>query len=330
MSKKSQKIKFSRCPDNPIIPRKTGTWRENYTGGVSLVKKNDIYFFYCRGAYGNPFHDCMGVFTISRDSFNGIDWDDFSDNPIIDIGASGSFDDTHILDPAAIVSDKKVYLYYRAQGHDLNGREISTIGLAISEDGFNFRKHPQPVLGSFHYQVGGPSIIQKGARFYLFVGRIVASDPAKTWDKSSRIVIDLAISDDLIHFTPYELNPVISWGEAGSFDSYSVTTPQVFEEDNRYFMTYCGSDDELDGPHHVGLAISDDLLHWSKYKDNPIFSHGKKGTWDSDYLWAAHIAKIHDIYYMWYAGASKEDRWGKGGDQVGLATLQMNHVIIVE
>ena len=54
----------------------------------------------------------------------------------------------HTFNPAAVVHEDKVYLFYRAEDDSGQGigRHTSRLGLAVSEDGVHFRRHPEPVL----------------------------------------------------------------------------------------------------------------------------------------------------------------------------------------
>ena len=61
-------------------------------------------------------------------------------------GTSGRFAD--VFNPAAIVRNDTVFLFFRAEDNPkahLGGR-TSRIGLAWSTDGINFQRYPQPVL----------------------------------------------------------------------------------------------------------------------------------------------------------------------------------------
>ncbi|MBL0109656.1 MAG: hypothetical protein IPP42_01820 [Saprospiraceae bacterium] len=53
-----------------------------------------------------------------------------------------------VFNPAAIVKDHQVYILYRCEDNPdahLGGR-TSRLGLARSDDGIHFTKHPVPVL----------------------------------------------------------------------------------------------------------------------------------------------------------------------------------------
>ncbi|QDK80644.1 glycosylase [Spirosoma sp. KCTC 42546] len=54
----------------------------------------------------------------------------------------------------------------------------------------------------------------------------------------------------------------------------------------------------------IGMAVSDDMLHWQRYRKAPVLMHSAGITGD------AVIQKIDDLYVMFYFGAFWEDRKG--------------------
>ena len=52
----------------------------------------------------------------------------------------------------------------------------------------------------------------------------------------------------------------------------------------------------------IGIALSDDMTHWKRYKGNPIFTHEEGITAD------AHIQKMGDVYVMFYFSAFRSSR----------------------
>ena len=93
---------------------------------------------------------------------------------------------------------------------------------------------------------------------------------------------------------------------------------------------YCGSNRHNDYPADAGLATSKDLVHWTKYPHNPIFSRGAEHEWDEGAIWFTTVEKIDDRYFMWYegygGGTARTEPYGsylKGGkSQVGMAVLK--------
>ncbi len=52
----------------------------------------------------------------------------------------------------------------------------------------------------------------------------------------------------------------------------------------------------------IGIALSDDMIHWKRYEGNPIFTHEEGLTAD------AHIQKMGDVYVMFYFSAFRSSR----------------------
>lgn len=121
---------------------------------------------------------------------------------------------------------------------------------------------------------------------------------------------------------------ILPVGTFGDWDGGMVESPVIWYDSlrSRYGMVYTGygSTDStkrgykfVTGP-RVGLAWSDDLLHWRKDSRNPIFSgSGMEGTTDAagvsgPFLWAEH-----GRYYLFYFGVT-----GKGYEK-GTKTLNV-------
>jgi predicted GH43/DUF377 family glycosyl hydrolase len=122
---------------------------------------------------------------------------------------------------------------------------------------------------------------------------------------------------------------VLAVGAKGEWDSHTVETPRIFEENGRYHMFYCGSDRYSDYPAHAGLATSTDLVRWRKFEGNPVFSRGEAGAWDEGAIWFTTVEKIGGRYYLWYegygGGDSRTKEYGSylqgAKSQIGLAIM---------
>lgn len=71
-----------------------------------------------------------------------LGFQEYPGNPILSPNPGSGWESAYLFNPAAIVIDDKVWLLYRAQNLSI----ISTIGLAWSEDGYNFTRYTQPVV----------------------------------------------------------------------------------------------------------------------------------------------------------------------------------------
>lgn len=90
--------------------------------------------------------------------------------------------------------------------------------------------------------------------------------------------IGVATSLDGSSFTPYERNPVVELGPAGSWDSFSLLSPSVHLKGAKWTMYYEGSDGYVS---QIGKATSRDGFNWTKSSSNPFIGPGPEGAWDS-------------------------------------------------
>ena len=78
-----------------------------------------------------------------------------------------------------------------------------------------------------------------------------------------------AVSSDLRRWRvlPDALHP----GPPGSWDDLATWTGSVIEHDGRWHMLYTGINRSEGGLiQRIGLAVSEDLTHWSKHPANPV------------------------------------------------------------
>ncbi|MBP7937744.1 MAG: hypothetical protein KA354_24155 [Phycisphaerae bacterium] len=64
------------------------------------------------------------------------------------LGKQVRWEQQNVYNPAAVVRDGKVYLFYRADDANpaLKWGRTCRIGMASSEDGVHFARHPSPVV----------------------------------------------------------------------------------------------------------------------------------------------------------------------------------------
>lgn len=285
-------MKFLRHSSNPIIARKADTFYSKHAANPDLLLFRGQYHLYFRGQF-QAGHDQIGVAYASQQAFNGVHWQLSLENSIIRVSDdSAEFDSGHILDPAAIILNERVYLYYTAHRSDWNYWNIpSFIGLAISADGTHFEKSSNnPIIFGT-----APEVVAHDGRIYLFLQRKTASNFFEIY---------CCQSDDGLHFPESQQQVVLRpSGVPGTFDFFSISTVRIWREEPWFYMTYGGCDRYFDYPRAIGLARSPDLLHWERYPGNPILTRGDAGAWDEGALWFATVNKINQTYYLWYEGA---------------------------
>ncbi len=107
--------------------------------------------------------------------------------------------------------------------------------------------------------------------FYLQADRALGDPELRHWNPS----IGHAVSQDL---TEWEVLPdALAPGPPGTWDDYSTWTGSVIEHDGRWYLLYTGTHRAEQGKlQRIGLATSDDLLHWERHPDNPVLTRDER------------------------------------------------------
>lgn len=313
---KANQNRWSRSPDNPVIRSAGSGWADDFIAPSAVVEWEGQLRLYVEGSAGG--HEQIGLFTAATAEHDVGDWASSPANPVVRLG--DGFDKGGVFDPAVVEFKGRWFLYHSATEGDAHAfaeqlalgtagddePSDETIGLATSEDGEVFTKHPGgPVL-----RARCPFAVVHDGQVYLFHVRVHAGGYR----------IHLAVSDDGVDFRPATDVPVIEVGEPGSWDSFSLTTPKVFRDGDQFCMSFAGDNTGLDDPTGIGLAFSDDLMTWEKVAGNPVFKTGGPGSFDSVSVASPVIRRVGDRYYMWYAGSDRAIGDGLHS-QVGLAWM---------
>jgi predicted GH43/DUF377 family glycosyl hydrolase len=285
-------------PENPVLDVGPPSWAESAVSHPSVILDNGIYRMWYAGA-GKNYR--LGYAT----SEDGIHWTKYENNPILNLGSSGTWDDTRVSTPSVIFEDGVYKMWYA--GYD---GATYRIGYATSEDGIAWTKYEDnPVLDVGlpnrwdDAGVTGQSIIFDGDIYKMWY----------TGYDGTTYRIGYATSEDGIHWTKYEGNPILYPGPADSWDDEGwFGYPSVILDNGIYRMWYDGNDSKVI---RIGYATSEDGIHWTKYIGNPVLHEGPQGTWDRMHVWRSSVIKDNGIYKMWYSG---EDE--KGYYRIGYAT----------
>ncbi len=192
----------------------------------------------------------------------------YEGNPVLRPQGDG-WESRSVYNPAAVVKDGQVVLLYRAHADDI----VSHVGLAMSEDGFHFDRHPEPVMSPTEdYEELGcedPRVTEVDGVYYM------------TYTAGSRTSAQLclATSTDLFSWTKHgrlfpEFNTFLPVGN-GSAEPWSKAGAILpFPIDGRYLMYF--------GEGSIYHAWSDDLVHWTPCSnDEPIMVPTPPGTFGS-------------------------------------------------
>jgi predicted GH43/DUF377 family glycosyl hydrolase len=104
--------------------------------------------------------------------------------------------------------------------------------------------------------------------------------------------------------------PVIDRGSEGTWDHYAVDNPFLHVEGDTLYCFFEAQDRPFDkgGREQVGLAQSQDGVHWTKLPDNPVLGVGPDGSWDDVVAKLPVVTRRGKTYYMYYSGRDGEHK----------------------
>jgi predicted GH43/DUF377 family glycosyl hydrolase len=211
------------------------------------------------------------VATLANGPAVSVDAVRLSDQPIPK-PAPPAWMEAGTFNPAAVDANGKTILLFRAR----DAGNISRIGYAESSDGLHFRVDPRPVLQpAAWYELGGgvedPRLMRIGATCYMTYTGYNGHDAQ----------LCLATSTDLRHWRrqgvilpAYRGTWTTGWTKSGAI------VPQRIN--GKWWMYYLGTRRDSDGKDrdYMGLASSDDLLHWADSTSQPVLDR-RPGAFDS-------------------------------------------------
>ena len=298
----------------------TGDWMKEFAQAPCVLEFNDFIriYFSCR-----PAADSKGQY-ISYSAFADFSRDglfriiNVAVKPILELGATGTFDEFGTYPVSVIREGKQVIAYYggwtRCESVPFN----VAIGRAVSNDeGVTFLKSsPGPVL-SFDadepFILSGPKVRRYDGRYFLWyiAGRkwitdngraepvyrirMASSDDGISWKKEHRDLIEARISEE------------------------AQASPDVFFKNGRYHMFFCyrygtGYRGRERG-YRIGYAWSVDKNNWVRDDSRAGIGVSEHG-WDSEMISYPHIFETGGEIYMFYLGN------GVGREGFGVARLR--------
>ncbi len=219
-----------------------------------------------------PDDNCAPIPKDNLHSTQEENWQKYANNPVF-LGVEGEWD----AGPTCFVVRHFPWGYMMI--YSAGGNFGSGFGLATSEDGITWERHPNnPIMvPDSGVVVWGPELLHDGERYHLWY---VSSG----MDQSG---ISHATSDDAVHWTQSENNPVIDHGgcHAVIWDG----------EQYRIFIQHASG-----RQHGFELQVSADGESWETR--GFTFRSGSVGNWD-EITAAPSVAYYENQLHLWYTGA---------------------------
>ncbi len=230
--------------------------------------------------------------------------------PMMDLGRTGTFDDSGITPTCILKHKNQVMMYYVGWKRRRYGVTIeASIGLAILTDhGTKLKRcFEGPIIGqdkNHPIMTAAPFVLFDNRRYRMWYCS------ATEWRQCSGspepiYTVCYAESENGIDWKPLR-KPIIQ----NRFDGEVVSAPWVIKAGNIYHMWYStrGSATNEDKKFVIGYAKSPDGVKWRRLDSQAGIERSEDG-WDSEMICYPSFFTHKDITYMFYSG----NNVGKGG-----------------
>lgn len=236
-------VKFVPLSDS-VLFQGTGsnTWDKQIRERGYILKEGDIYKMWYTGY---NYDSVKQMFLGHATSPDGLHWSRHEHNPV--------FSDYWTEDVHVTYVDGAYYMYAEGVG-DIAHLLTSKDGISWNRKGDLqiFQTDGTPISGPY----GTPSLWIEDGKWRLFYER----NDTGIW---------VAASTDGVRWTNIQDDPVIAMGPE-EYDKFGVAVNQIIKHKGRYYAYYHGTAFEDWSEWTSNVAVSEDLIHWTKYPENPV------------------------------------------------------------
>jgi len=244
----SELVDFVPISENPIFTGSgDGHWDEHIRERGFILKEGDLYRMWYTGFKSERQSLQLGYAT----STDGISWTRYEGNSI--------FDESWTEDMMVLKVNGTYQMFAEGKG-DIAHRMSSADGIHWTDHGsLDIRQVNGDPLSEGPY--GTPTVWYENDLWYLFYER-------------GDLGIWLATSTDLQTWTNVQDPPVIEMGPT-TYDLYGLAVNQIVKHKGWYYAYFHGTPDEDWSTWSTNVAASKDLIHWTKYPNNPLVQGNK-------------------------------------------------------
>jgi predicted GH43/DUF377 family glycosyl hydrolase len=279
------KVNWIDSPNNPIFTAMKNPSHPIRVSTSKIIFDKGIFKMFYLSGYNSGKPNIWYA-----ESTDGIKWKNTLEEPVFERDTRGAWDD-HTVGPGAIIKDKdgNYRLYYN--GWSTQGGKWQ-IGLALSTDCIHWHRYPFPVLkanDSNEFKIGVVSVLNINHLYFMYY----SSSPR---DNYNNMRINLALSNDGIHWQRYSKNPILK--PTFHWEGIGVTFPAVIYDNNSFVMIY-GNEDRT----KFGIAYSKDGKKWeknSKYEFSNQMTSNKYSQINYPFL-----IKVNNEYRLYYTATTQ-------------------------
>ena len=243
----SELVQFHPHQANPLFQgRGAGNWDERIRERGWIMRGEKQWQMWYTGFEGGGGNDGPNLKLGYATSSDGLQWKRYSDNPI--------YDSSWIEDMMIVQRGDTYYMF--AEGK----RDIAQ--LLTSTDGIHWT-----LIGPLDIRLTNGQPISDGPR-----GTPTAYFENDTWYlfyERRDLGIWLATSSDTQVWRNVDDEPVIKLGP-GKYDDRQIAVNQIVKYDGHYYAYFHGSGHQNPRLWSTNVAVSKDLVQWTKYRNNPL------------------------------------------------------------
>lgn len=292
-------LNWTKDSSSPVLkPGDEGAWDSAYLGQVSVLKEDGLYKMWYSGSDGGVWQTGYATST------NGIDWSIYGGNPVLAVGAPGSWDEQE-ADGIVVIKDGSLYkMWYH--GCDA-GYTACSIGYATSTNGLDWAKYAgNPVLTGSpgEWDEGGtlwPSVVKDGGTYRM-------------WYYGGG-QIGLATSLNGVNWTKHAGNPILTVG----WDGGGAWAQTVLLEGGTYKMWLRSG---LDASTGIGYAESTDGIAWTMSISNPLLTPGAPPIWGKPVVHFEGGSDGSILDGLTLTGGAGEESGGVDAGEIGDLTIR--------
>ena len=245
----SELVDFTAYDHNPIF-KGTGDstiWDEKIRERGFILKEADKWYMWYTGYTKKTGNDIKYLGLATSD--DGLKWERYAKNPI---------HTTLWIEDVFVEKADSTYHMFAESKDDIAHMLTSTDKIHWTDQGvLDIRKKDGSPIDKGPY--GTPTVWREKDKWYLFYER----NDAAVW---------VATSSDLKIWTNIQDEPVLKSGPE-KYDQFGVAFNQIIQYKGLYYAYYHATAFKDWREWSTNIAVSNDLVHWQKYKKNPIIGN---------------------------------------------------------
>ncbi|MEO6499236.1 MAG: family 43 glycosylhydrolase [Mucilaginibacter sp.] len=251
-------------------------YTDTSANGIHIAKdpvvvkfKGRYLMYYSKKSFQNDYDGMQGWNIGVAESRNLYNW-----HKVAEIKPQATYEASGLCAPGAQVRAGKVHLFYQTYGNGSN----DAICHAWSTDGVNFERDlSNPIFSPQGKWTNGRAIdaevyYYKNSYFLYFATRDRSGVIQKQGVATAAASSDFKKQDWELATDRAVLEPELDW------EGQCIEGASIIKRNNKLYMFYAGSYNNM--PQQIGVAESEDGIHWKRLSEKPFLKNGVPGSWN--------------------------------------------------